>query len=123
MACSEQTSGDMAEQAVQHRISADGADPLALAGVNDANLLELGRRAGLRVVLRDDHLLLSGPLEGVERAVPVAQHMVELATRGVAVGTDDVARFFSVAHENGGGLEALAEAGRVVVPGPKKAIR
>src|SRR3954454_16039565 len=100
----------MPDQAVQHRIPAEGADPLALAGVNDANLLELGRRAGLRVVLRYDHLLLSGPLEGVERAVPVAQHMVELAMRGIAVGTHDVARFFDTAHEHGGGLDALAEA-------------
>ena len=69
--------------AVQHRIPADGADPLSLGGVNDANLLELGRRSGLRVVLRDDHLLLSGDLKDVERAVPVAQHMVEMARNGV----------------------------------------
>ncbi|MBW3569629.1 MAG: PhoH family protein, partial [Gemmatimonadetes bacterium] len=70
--------------AVQHRIPADGADPLALGGVNDANLLELGKRAGLRVVLRDDHLLLSGELKDVERAVPVAQQMVQMARDGVA---------------------------------------
>ncbi|HEX2205741.1 MAG TPA: PhoH family protein [Longimicrobium sp.] len=113
----------MPEQAVQHRIPAEGADPLALSGVNDANLLELGRLSGLRVVLRDDHLLLSGPLEGVERAVPVAQHMVELARRGVPVGADDVHRFFDAAREGGtGGVERLAEAGRVAVPGPKKTI-
>ena len=113
----------MPEQAVQHRIPAEGADPLALSGVNDSNLNELARRAGVRVLLRDDHLLLSGALAGVERAVPVAQHMIELARRGVAVATDDVARFFDTAAENGeGGLERLAEAGRVVVAGPRKTI-
>jgi phosphate starvation-inducible PhoH-like protein len=113
----------MPEQAIQHRIPAEGADPLALAGVNDANLNELARRSGLRVFLRDDHLLLSGSLEGVERAVPVAQHMVEIARRGEAVGTDDVARFFDTAAEDGGGgLERLAEAGRVVVSGPRKTV-
>ena len=113
----------MPDQAVQHRLSAEGADPLALSGVNDANLNELARRAGLRVFLRDDHLLLSGPLEGVERAVPVAQHMVDLARRGVAVGTDDVARFFDTALETGDdGLERLADAGRVVVAGPRKTV-
>jgi len=113
----------MPEQAIQHRIPAEGADPLALAGVNDANLNELARRSGLRVFLRDDHLLLSGSLEGVERAVPVAQHMVEIARRGEAVGTDDVARFFDTALEDGGGgLERLAEAGRVVVSGPRKTV-
>ena len=113
----------MPEQAIQHRIPAEGADPLALSGVNDANLNELARRSGLRVFLRGDHLLLSGPLEGVERAVPVAQHMIEVARRGEALGTDDVARFFDTAAENGGdGLERLAEAGRVVVSGPRKTV-
>src|SRR4051812_665404 len=113
----------MPEQAIQHRIPAEGADPLALSGVNDATLNELARRSGLRVFLRGDHLLLSGPLEGVERAVPVAQHMIEVARRGEALGTDDVARFFDTAAENGGdGLERLAEAGRVVVSGPRKTV-
>ena len=116
----------MPEQAVQHRIAAEGADQLSLSGVNDANLMELGRLAGLRVVLRDDHLLLSGPLESVERAVPVAQQMVELARRGVPVAADDVHRFFDAAREGGAdGVERLAgagQAGRVVVPGPKKTI-
>jgi phosphate starvation-inducible PhoH-like protein len=113
----------MPEQVIQHRIPAEGADPLALSGVNDANLNELARRSGLRVFLRGDHLLLSGPLAGVERAVPVAQHMIEVARRGEALGTDDVARFFDTAAENGGdGLERLAEAGRVVVAGPRKTV-
>jgi phosphate starvation-inducible protein PhoH and related proteins len=113
----------MPEQAIQHRIPAEGADPLALSGVNDANLNELARRSGLRVFLRGDHLLLSGSLEQVERAVPVAQHMIEVARRGEALGTDDVARFFDTAAENGGGgLERLAEAGRVVVSGPRKTV-
>src|SRR5215218_8094087 len=113
----------MAEQPVQHRVAAEGADPLALSGVNDQNLTELGRLAGLRVVLRDDHLLLSGPLESVERAVPVVQHMVEMARRGEPVATGDVHRFFDTQRENGsGGLERLADAGRVVVPGPKRTI-
>src|SRR3954464_7030413 len=113
----------MPEQAIQHRLPAEGADPLALSGVNDANLNELARRSGLRVFLRGDHLLLSGSLEGVERAVPVAQHMIEVARRGEALGTDDVARFFDTAAENGGdGLERLAEAGRVVVSGPRKTV-
>lgn len=113
----------MVEQAVQHRISAEGADPLALSGVNDANLNELARRAGLRVFLRDDHIVLSGPLEGVERAVPVAQHMVEIARRGESVSTADVVRFFDTAAETGeDGLERLADAGRVVVAGPRKTV-
>src|SRR5688500_11066878 len=108
--------------AVQHRIPADGADPLALGGVNDANLLELGRRAGLRVVLRDDHLLLSGDLKDVERAVPVAQHMVQMARDGVPFGTDDVARYLD-ASVSESGVRRMAEAGTVAVPGPRKTVR
>lgn len=108
--------------AVQHRIPADGADPLSLSGVNDANLLELGRRTGLRVVLRDDHLLLSGELRDVERAVPVAQHMVEMARNGVAFGTDDVARFYDAAA-TATGVRSVADAAPVVVPGPRKTVR
>jgi phosphate starvation-inducible PhoH-like protein len=107
---------------IQHRIPADGADPLALGGVNDANLLELGRLAGLRVMLRDDHLLLSGELKDVERAVPVAQHMVQMARNGVPFGTDDVARYLDASvSENG--VRRLAEAGAVAVPGPRKTVR
>jgi hypothetical protein len=41
---------------VVHRLSVEGVDPLALAGVNDANLLELARRLGVRVSLRGDSL-------------------------------------------------------------------
>ena len=108
--------------AVQHRIPADGVDPLDLSGVNDANLLELGRRSGVRVVLRDDHLLLSGDLKDVERAVPVAQHMVEMARNGVPFGTDDLARFYDGAAPESG-VRAVAEAAPVVVPGPRKTVR
>lgn len=113
---------DTTNTAIQHRIPADGVDPLGLSGVNDANLLELGKRAGLRVVLRDDHLLLSGDLKDVERAVPVAQHMVEMARNGVAFGTDDVARFYDAAGSEDG-VRRVAEAAPVVVPGPRRTVR
>jgi phosphate starvation-inducible protein PhoH and related proteins len=109
-------------KAVQHRIPADGADPLSLSGVNDAHLLELGKSAGLRVVLRDDHLLLSGDLKDVERAVPVAQHMVEMARSGVPFGTDDVARFYDASGSENG-VRTVADAAPVVVPGPRKTVR
>jgi phosphate starvation-inducible protein PhoH and related proteins len=107
---------------VQHRIPVDGADPLSLAGVNDAYLLELGRLAGLRVLLRDDHLLLSGELASVERAVPVAQEMVRRARSGTSFGVEEVARLFE-ASAAPGGVSRLAEAAaRVAVPGPKRTI-
>ena len=42
-----------------HRLSAEGADPLLFAGVNDANLLELQRTLGVRVSFRGDAVTLT----------------------------------------------------------------
>lgn len=107
---------------VQHRLETDGADPLLLGGVNDAHLLQLGRLTGARAVQRGDHLLLTGPVEAIERAVPVARHMIELARTGVPFATEDLERFLDAERAGGGGAARLFEAGRVVVPGAKKAI-
>jgi phosphate starvation-inducible protein PhoH and related proteins len=107
---------------VQHRISAEGADPLLLAGVNDANLLELARVFGCRVVLRDDHLLLSGSTEEIERAVPVVQHLIDLARMGVGFSAHDVSRFAESAGATDGSLTRAAEGVRIVVSGSRKVI-
>ena len=77
---------------IQHRLSTEGADPLLLTGVNDANLIELQRATGVRATLRGDTLLLGGSLEQVERANPVVQGMLELARMGEAVTPEDVSR-------------------------------
>ena len=54
---------------VIQRLSAEGVDPLALAGVNDGNLLELSKRLGVRVSLRGDSLSLAGTAETVQRGI------------------------------------------------------
>ncbi len=108
---------------VEHRLDAEGADPLMLAGVNDRNVQELGRLFGLRVVLRGDHVILSGEIEGVERAVPVVQHMIELARMRAPFDTDDIARFSE-------GVDALGPSGlvspsgeiRIALPGSRRVI-
>ncbi|MQA90776.1 MAG: AAA family ATPase [Gemmatimonas sp.] len=107
---------------IQHRISAEGADPLLLAGVNDANLLELARVCGCRVVLRDDQLLLSGGLDEIERVVPVAQHMVDLARMGVGFSTHDIARFADTDGVAEGGLTRLTDGVRIAVSGSRRVI-
>jgi phosphate starvation-inducible protein PhoH and related proteins len=83
---------------VEHRIGAEGADYLLLAGVNDANLQELARVSGCRVILRGDHLILSGEVRDVERAGRVADRMVQQARIGHGLDADDIAR----AWEEGG---------------------
>ncbi len=107
---------------VQHRLDIEGADHLLLGGVNDGNLLELARLSGARVVLRNNHLLLSGTVSAVERARPVAQHMVDLARRGDPFSSDDVVRFVDTVAAQTDALPTEIERYRIVVPGAKRAI-
>ena len=80
---------------VEHRVSTEGADYLSLAGVNDANLQELAHASGARVILRGDHLILSGEVNTVERALPVAEKMVQQARIGRPFDIEDINRAFS----------------------------
>ena len=52
---------------IQHRISAEGADPLLFAGVNEGNLQELQRTLGVRISFRGDSVTVAGTAEQVER--------------------------------------------------------
>ena len=109
---------------VEHRLDAEGADHLLLAGVNDAHIQELARLFGIRVVLRGDQVVLSGALEAVERAVPVTHHMIELARLRAPFGVADLARFARECEEQGeiGGLEQ-DEHLRIALPGTRKVIQ
>jgi len=108
---------------VEHRLDAEGADPLLLAGVNDAHLQELTRLYGVRVVLRGDHVILSGDLEAVESGVPLVRHLIELARMRAPFDTHDIARFaesFEVMGE--AGVVAPGEEIRIALPGSRKVI-
>jgi phosphate starvation-inducible PhoH-like protein len=100
------------------RLSIEGADPLLLAGVNDANLLELQRALGIRATLRGDTLLVTGTAESVERALPVVQGLVDLARMGEAVAPEDVFRLAA----DGPPPEAPVADGKIVLPGLRRAI-
>jgi phosphate starvation-inducible PhoH-like protein len=108
---------------VEHRLDAEGADPLMLAGVNDRNIQEISRLFGVRVVLRGDHVILSGELASVERAVPVVQHVIELARLRAPFDTDDIARFAEGAEALGSGgiVDAQGEI-RIALPGSRRVI-
>jgi phosphate starvation-inducible PhoH-like protein len=91
---------------VEHRLDAEGADQQTLAGVNDSNLQELAKLSGCRIILRGDHLILSGEIGDVERAAPVAQRLIDLARTGQDVSPDDIRREFANAGKrakSGGG--------------------
>jgi len=108
---------------VEHRLDTEGVDPLMLAGVNDRNIQELSRLFSVRAVLRGDHLILSGALPAVLKAVPVVQHIIELSRLRSPFDTPDIARFAD-------GMDALGPEGivhpdddiRIALPGSRRAI-
>jgi phosphate starvation-inducible PhoH-like protein len=112
----------MTDTAVTHRISTEGADLLTLAGVNDANLVELARLSGTRVALRGDQLSVSGSGESADRAIAVAQRLVELARQREPVTPDDVLRLHEEEVRDGSGAPPVAEGQRIALPGVRKII-
>ena len=106
------------------RLSVEGVDQLALAGVNDGNLVELTRRLGVRVSLRGDALTVHGPAAAVERAATVAQTMVDLARMGEPLDAHDVERLV-IEGEAGtlaDGVTAGGEA-KIILPGLRRVIQ
>jgi phosphate starvation-inducible PhoH-like protein len=109
-------------QTVQHRLPAEGADQLILAGVNDANLQELARLCGCRVVLRNDDLVLSGSLGDVERCIPIARHMIDLARMERPFGPGDIRRFAETVSQSEGLVPSALDQSRIILPGSRKII-
>ena len=111
------------ETMVEHRLDVEGADPLMLAGVNDRNMHEVNRLFSVRVVLRGDHLILSGGLSSVEHAVPVVQHMIELAKLRAPFDTPDIQRFADgVAALGADGIVHPDDEVRIALPGSRRVI-
>ena len=108
---------------LEHRLDAEGADQLLLAGVNDANFQELAKVFGIRVVLRRDQVVLSGTLAGVERATPVVRHMIECASLREPFGVSDIRRFSEEAEALGdSALVSPDQEMRIALPGTRKVI-
>ena len=110
----------MGDDQITQRLSVEGADPLTLAGVNDANLIELARQSGARVSLRGDALTLAGSGEAVERAVAIAQRMIDAAKQRVSLEADDVLRLALEVQRDAGPTDGDA---RIVLPGVRKIIQ
>ena len=108
----------MTDEQTTHRLNTEGADLLTLAGVNDANLIELQRQTGIRVALRGDTLTLVGSADAVERATSVAQRMIDAAKQGTVLDADDVLRM-----SMDGAREPTGSDNRIVLPGIRKIIQ
>ena len=102
------------------RVSVEGADLLLLAGVNDANLVELARATGARVALRGDSLALTGDADAVARAEGIAAALVSLAREGRAVTADDVLRLSLT--ERSVDVPG-ATSGTLIVPGTRRGVQ
>ena len=102
------------------RFGVEGADSLLLAGINDANLVELGRVLGVRATLRGDTLAVSGPGEQVDLAGPIVQGLIDLARIGEAVTPEIIGRLVTDGVIPAD-LAAPGE-GRILLPGLRRAI-
>jgi phosphate starvation-inducible PhoH-like protein len=109
----------LSDDQTTQRLNVEGADLLTLAGVNDANLIELQRQTGTRVALRGDTMTLTGTTDAVERAASVAQRMIDAAKQGTVLDADDVLRM-----SMDGTREAPVSGDvRIVLPGIKRIIQ
>jgi len=103
-------------------LSLDGADQQLLAGVNDSNLMALARACALRVVLRHDELILSGPPASIAQASPAARRMIRMARMRRDFDALDVERF--IRDGDDGAAETIEDRQpAVALAGAKHAIR
>src|SRR5688500_10126616 len=109
----------MPDETTTTRLNVEGADPLTLSGVNDANLTELTKQTGARVALRGDVLTVSGTAESVDRAAAIAQRMIDAARQRMPLEADDVLRM-TLEHSRDG---ADGSAERIVLPGVRRVIQ
>ncbi len=92
---------------------------LTLAGVNDANLIELSRLCGVKVALRGDAMSITGPQPLVERATDIGRRMVDRARQRMELTPDDVLR---LSEDDGSGGEGGPD-GRIALPGVRRLIQ
>jgi phosphate starvation-inducible PhoH-like protein len=120
----------VSDENVTQKISTEGADPLTLAGVNDANLVELARLGGVKVALRGDTLTVSGPKDFVDRAAGIANRMIEAARQRRDLTPDDVLRMGDVVDrgespddDDAAGGNGHGTGQRIALPGVRKVIQ
>lgn len=102
------------------RVPIEGVDQLLLAGVNDANLVELARITGTRVALRGEALTLTGESDQAMRGEAIALGMVATIREGHPLTPDDVLRLSL--EQRPDDLAARA-AGALVLPGARRVVK
>lgn len=107
--------------ATERRLSIEGADQQLLAGVNDSNLTTLARHCDIRVVLRRDEMILSGPQADVDRASPTARRMIRYARLRRPFDAVDVERFLAAPADGNGGSRSAEDSRRSGTSGGARA--
>ena len=72
----------MENRELSHRLSLRGVDLLSLYGHNDANLLALEDRYGVRLTARGDQLNVQGPQHKVQHVSGLLEEMISCLRRG-----------------------------------------
>ncbi len=106
-----------------HRLSAEGADPLTLVGVNDANLVALERATGVRAMLRGDQFTLAGDIDAVERATKIVSVMIDVARMNQPLTPDDVDRLAANGDEELQNWTTEAGSLKIVLPGVRRPVQ
>jgi phosphate starvation-inducible PhoH-like protein len=112
----------VSDASITQKLSTEGADMLTLAGVNDANLVELSRLGGVKVALRGDAMSISGPSELVTRASEIARRMIDRARQRMELTPDDVLRLSEDDGSRDGDGGPVSD-GRIALPGVRRLIQ
>lgn len=96
------------------KLSTIGVDPLSLYGHNDANLLALENRYGVRLIARGDHLSINGPAHKVQHVSGLLEEMISCLRRGSQFEPDHIIAHPPDAHDT-----RLDEFAKIVLSTPK----
>tara|TARA_Y100000588_G_scaffold393423_2_gene509360 strand:+ start:5916 stop:6995 length:1080 start_codon:yes stop_codon:yes gene_type:complete len=83
------------QSSLSHRISIQGADPLSLFGHNDANLISLEARYGVRLTARGDTIRVDGPSGSVKAVSALIEEMISCLRRGDDLDADGYVNGFT----------------------------
>ncbi len=87
------------QPSLSHRISIQGADPLSLYGHNDANLIALESRYGVRITARGDTIRVDGPPRAVKAVSALIEEMISCLRRGDDLDADNVLNGYTADHD------------------------
>ena len=105
------------------KLNTEGADLLLLAGVNDANLIELSRLCGVKVGLRGETLTITGTQPFVDEAARIGTRMIDMARQQQTLTPDDVLRLGDEPSRDDGASGDDGDTPRIALPGVRRVVQ